>query len=119
MSEVALLRVYALPDTLPVNSFLIDRLWPRGISKERLEGAVWLKQVAPSDALRRWFHQNTDEWSEFCHRYEQELLHSNEWKPLAQLLKEKKTLTLLYGAKDTEHNHAVVLKNFLLKYIKA
>lgn len=92
---------------------LVDRLWPRGKSKADLDLADWPKEVAPSDELRKWFHQDRSQWEEFRQRYFEELEAKPEaWKPLLQMAGDE-TVTLIYSAKDREHNNAVVLKEFL------
>lgn len=118
MADITLQRVYAFSVPAPKNCYLIDRLWPRGVSKERLQGVVWLKEVAPDNALRQWFHQHTDRWDEFTLRYHQQLAENDVWKPLVALLQQGESLTLLYGSKDTQHNQGVVLREFLLKQCK-
>ncbi|AHG20768.1 MarR family transcriptional regulator [Chania multitudinisentens RB-25] len=117
MAEIHLRRVYDFSAPAPEYCYLIDRLWPRGISKERLQGVEWLKQVAPDNALRQWFHQHTDQWDVFAQRYRQQLAESDAWQPLRVLLQQGKSLTLLYGSKDTQHNQGVVLRDFLLDQI--
>ena len=93
--------------------FLVDRLWPRGIRKENLPMDGWLKDVAPSDALRRWFGHDPARWEEFCRRYDAELEAGSEsWRPLLDMAR-KQDITLLYSAHDTEHNNAVALRLFL------
>jgi uncharacterized protein YeaO (DUF488 family) len=93
--------------------FLVDRLWPRGIRKEELPVDGWLKDVAPSTALRRWFGHDPARWSLFRERYERELsAHPEAWQPVLDAAK-KRPVTLVYGAKDPEHNHALVLRDFL------
>ncbi len=95
---------------------LIDRLWPRGIKKTDLQCEEWNKEVAPSNELRKWFHQNTDQFEQFVERYRQELNENQAWQPLAEKAKQG-SLTLLYSAKDTQHNQAKVLKAFLEEQI--
>ena len=93
--------------------FLVDRLWPRGMKKESLRLDGWLKDIAPSDELRRWFGHDPARWTEFCRRYEGELGENGEaWRPLLEAAR-KDNITLLFGAHDLEHNNAVVLKAFL------
>lgn len=93
---------------------LVDRLWPRGLSKEKAGVDVWLKDIAPSDLLRKWFGHDPKKWSEFAKKYEAEIAKNTEsLATLKQLVKEHKTVTLVYGAKDTEHNQAVVLQHVL------
>ena len=92
---------------------MVDRLWPRGIKKEKLQLAGWLKEVAPSDALRRWSHHDPARWEEFQRRYVAELeANPKAWEPILQAARDGK-VTLLFAAKDTEHNNAVALKAFL------
>lgn len=92
---------------------LVERLWPRGLSKERAQLHLWLKDVAPSPELRKWFNHDPAKWAEFQKRYGTEL---KDKKEAVHLLKEKAkegTVTLLYAAHDTEHNGALALKRFL------
>lgn len=98
---------------------LVDRLWPRGISKERARLDGWYKDVAPSPALRQWFDHDAQKWGEFKQRYWQEL-EQNQHHAL-DLLEDAKgdsTLILLYGAKNPVYNHAVVLQSFLEELLK-
>lgn len=93
--------------------FLVDRLWPRGMKKENLQMEGWLKDVAPSDALRRWFGHDPAKWEEFRHRYDAELKdNSSAWHPLLEMAR-KQDITLLFSAHDIEHNNAVALRSFL------
>lgn len=104
-----LARIYDkhIPDGKRV---LVDRVWPRGISKEDAKLDEWLKDVAPSTELRKWFNHDPDKFSEFKKKYREEL-RNNE---AVQALKDMNgSVVLLYGAKDEVHNHAIVLKEFL------
>jgi uncharacterized protein YeaO (DUF488 family) len=95
--------------------FLVDRLWPRGVKKDALALAGWLKDVAPSDALRRWFGHEPARWAAFRRRYLAELrARRAELQPLRDAL-QRGPVTLVYAAKDEQHNHARVLREFLLK----
>ncbi len=95
--------------------FLVDRLWPRGIRKADLPLDGWLRDVAPSDELRRWFGHDPTRWSEFVRRYRDELDHHPEaWKPLRDAAK-RGSVILLFGAKDEEHNNAIALQQYLLE----
>lgn len=112
---VAVKRVYEEPADSDGCRILVDRLWPRGLSKERAKVDVWLKAVAPSDALRKWFHHEEGNWDEFRQRYLAELAANDEAVEELRAYLGKGAVTLLYGAKDEEHNQAVVLREFLLK----
>lgn len=95
--------------------YLVDRLWPRGVKKETLRLAGWLKEVAPSDALRRWFGHDPVRWAEFCRRYRVELKSQPlTLRPLRDALK-RGPVTLVYSAHDEAHNQAVALREFLLQ----
>ena len=111
--NIQLVRVYDMPEPAAENSFLVDRLWPRGISKVRLIGVPWLKSIAPSEGLRRWVHEDPNRWEEFRGRYLAELEQTDGWKPLVELLRQGAVVTLLFANKDTVHNQAVVLRDFL------
>lgn len=89
---------------------LVDRVWPRGISKEDAKLDEWLKDIAPSSDLRKWFNHNPDKYSDFKKKYKDELKDNDAVKELKDM---KGTVVLLYGAKDEKHNYAVVLKEFM------
>ncbi|TDM41334.1 DUF488 family protein [Macrococcoides canis] len=89
---------------------LVDRVWPRGISKEDADLDEWLKDIAPSSNLRKWFDHDPDKFSDFKKKYKDELKDNDAVKELKDI---KGTIVLLYGAKDEKHNHAVVLKEFM------
>jgi uncharacterized protein YeaO (DUF488 family) len=93
--------------------YLVERLWPRGIKKEELPLEAWLKDVAPSPKLRTWYSHDLKKWEEFCHRYTKELdEHPENWRILAEAAK-KGTITLIYSARDEEHNSALLLRDYL------
>ncbi len=95
---------------------LVDRLWPRGLSKESAKIDMWLKEIAPSDALRKWFSHDPKKWQEFKGRYRKELDGKKDvMSKLKSIEKERKKITLLYAAKDTEYNNAVFLQECMLK----
>ena len=95
---------------------LVDRLWPRGMSKDKAKVDLWLKEVAPSDDLRKWFSHDPKKWQEFKKRYENELKDKQELlHKIKQTEKQKGTVTILFSAKDEEHNQAVALAAFLQK----
>jgi len=106
-------RAYEPPTAEDGTRFLVDRIWPRGVKKEALDIEGWLKQVAPSDDLRRWFGHDPEKWDEFRERYFAELESKQEALDPLRDAAEQGTVTLVYGAKDTEHNNAVALKAFL------
>ncbi len=111
--KIKIKRVYEKSEKADGKRILIDRLWPRGLSKEKAEVALWLKEIAPTTELRKWFDHDPDKWDEFQKRYRKELKANDG---AVQRLKDemnKGAVTLVYGAKDEEHNDAVVLQEFL------
>jgi uncharacterized protein YeaO (DUF488 family) len=109
-------RVYEKPGTLDGWRVLVDRLWPRGMKKEVARIDLWMKDVAPSDALRKSFCHDVNKWPGFQKKYQAELKKKKELlKELQKMEKDHGTLTLLFGAKDEEHNQAVVLAEVLKK----
>lgn len=112
--HLRLKRVYDPPDAADGKRILVDRLWPRGMTRERAALDDWRKDLAPSDGLRRWFDHDPAKWPEFRARYLKELKAQDT--ALNQLRAEatRGTVTLLYGARDTQHNEAVVLRDLLL-----
>jgi uncharacterized protein YeaO (DUF488 family) len=112
VGEIALHRVY---DAEPVTgqSFLVERLWPRGVTRERLSFAQWCKDVAPSTGLRTWFSHDPQLWEEFQQRYAVELDDNpSSWQPLLDAARAG-DITLLYSSRDREHNNAVALRGYL------
>lgn len=106
-------RVYDAPENEDGLRFLVDRLWPRGIRKENLQVDGWLKELAPSDALRKWFGHDPARWEEFMRRYHTELKeNSKAWQSLLELTRTQ-TVTLLYSARDGLLNNAAALRAFL------
>jgi uncharacterized protein YeaO (DUF488 family) len=98
---------------------LVERLWPRGMKKEALAADAWLKEVAPSTELRKWFNHREDRWEEFQRRYRDELKKNPDaWRPILDAGR-RGTVTLLYSAHDTVHNGALVLRDYLMKRGKA
>jgi len=115
MTKLVLKRVYEPPAASDGTRILVDRLWPRGLSKEKAHVDLWLKEIAPSDALRRRFHGKPQDWEEFCVSYRKELA-SPAGQAAAKTLREKidkGPVTLLYAARDEEHNNAVALQMLL------
>jgi uncharacterized protein YeaO (DUF488 family) len=110
-------RAYDPPSPDDGSRFLVDRLWPRGVKKEDLPLEGWLKDVAPSNELRRWFGHDPHKWSEFQERYWGELEDKPEaWRPLLDALKQGE-VTLIYSARDTEHNNALALKTYIEQHM--
>jgi len=112
--RIAIKRVYEKPVSGDGARILVDRLWPRGVSKERAKLDLWLKDIAPSTELREWFGHDPKKWIGFQKKYKIELANNEE--PVAELkkiIRQNKTVTLLYAAKDEEHNEAVVINNLL------
>jgi uncharacterized protein YeaO (DUF488 family) len=110
---IKLKRVYEVPSPHDGYRVLVERLWPRGLTRERVAADLWLKDVAPSPELRKWFGHDPARWEEFQERYRQELREKND---AVQLLRQKAnegTVTLVYAARDEEHNGALVLTRFL------
>jgi uncharacterized protein YeaO (DUF488 family) len=108
-------RIHLPPGTGDGVRFQVDRLWPRGFKKDRVPLDGWLRDVAPSDALRRWFHHSPERWQAFRDRYFEELGRRPEtWEPILRAA-QNGTVTLLYAARDTEHNNAVALKEYLIR----
>ena len=116
--DVHIKRVYDEPSETDGTRILIDRLWPRGLSKAKAKIDLWLKDIAPSTALRQWFGHDPRKWHEFKKRYKDEL-HKNS-TAVAQLRAHmaKGKVTLVYSAKDQEHNDAVVLQEYLERVAK-
>jgi uncharacterized protein YeaO (DUF488 family) len=108
-------RIYESP---PEDGFriLVDRLWPRGMQKEKAKIDLWLREIAPSEDLRKWFSHDPEKWEEFKKKYEQELTTKQGLlSEIRRIEKEKGTVTLLYSARDTEYNNAVALRIILEK----
>lgn len=108
-------RAYEVPAKSDGARYLVDQLWPRGVKKEELRLEGWLKSVAPSNKLRKWFGHDPAKWDEFQRRYFAELdANAEALKPLKEAAGKGK-VTLVFGARDTEHNNAVALKQYLAK----
>ncbi len=112
-SHLLLKRVYAPLDADDGTRVLVDRLWPRGVSKVRAALDFWTKDIAPSTELRKWFGHNPVRWEEFCAKYREELSDNTEVVGTLRALAMKGPVTLLFGARDEAHNEAVVLRSFL------
>lgn len=115
---IAIKRVYEAPAEGDGYRVLIDRLWPRGLKKEAVPMDVWAKELAPSTELRKWFGHDPALWDEFRQRYAAELAESADvWQALARR-SAKEPVTLLYGARDEEHNDAVALKALMEQWLR-
>ena len=106
-------RIYQQAEPADGRRILVDRLWPRGMSKERARVDWWLKEIAPSDELRRWFAHDPSRWEGFQTRYRAELEARRPLLDELRALAARETVTLLYAARDEEHNNAVLLKELL------
>ena len=106
-------RIYDEPDSDDQTRVLVDRLWPRGVSKDDAALDRWMKEIAPSDELRRWFDHDRERWEEFEKRYRDELADRQNLVSELRELATEDTVTLLYAAKDQEYNNATVLQTVL------
>lgn len=114
-ARVTIKRAYEPPAEEDGQRVLVDRLWPRGLSRERLQLDAWLRDLAPSTELRKWFNHDPNRWTGFERRYRKELQAPQRQALLAELSARAKhgVVTLVYGARDTEHNEAIVLRDVL------
>ncbi len=107
-------RIYEKAEKGDGYRVLVDRLWPRGVSKENAALDLWLKDIAPSNELRKWFGHDPKKWPAFQKKYKAEIAGNKEvFNQLKEIAKKKKQLTLLYAAKDEDHNEAVIIKDLL------
>ncbi len=111
---IKLKRIYNKAEKDDGFRILVDRLWPRGVSKEEAKLDLWLKEIAPSSDLRKWFNHDPKKWKEFKEKYKKEVLENKQaFDKLKQVIKENKIITLLYGVKDERCSEAIVLKELL------
>lgn len=110
---IQLKRVYEKSSRRDGVRILVDRLWPRGLTKERAAVTLWLKDVAPSSELRKWFGHDPAKWKEFQVRYRKELRQKKDALTLLKQKSKDRTVTLVYGARDEQHNEAVVLRQIV------
>ena len=103
-------RAYEKPEKGDGKRILVDRLWPRGLTKRKARIDLWLNEIAPSTELRKWFGHDPDKWKEFKRRYHQELKKNKESVSILKEHLKSGAVTLVYGAKDKEHNEALILK---------
>ena len=113
MCHINIKRVYEGPKKSDGKRILVDRLWPRGLTKAEAQVNLWLKDIAPSTTLRKWFGHQPSKWEGFKKRYSAELERNTEQVSLLERELRAGKVTLVYGAKDQEHNGAIVLKEFL------
>jgi uncharacterized protein YeaO (DUF488 family) len=111
---VTIKRIYEPAAKTDGFRILVDRLWPRGVSKENAHIDLWLKEIAPSTDLRNWFNHEPEKWKEFCSRYKMELKDSSALSELRALLRTHRDVALLYGAKDEQHNQALALQQYII-----
>ena len=115
---ITLKRVYEPASRADGTRFLVERLWPRGISKARLRVDAWVKEVGPSTDLRKWFGHDPDKWDEFRRRYIRELRsRPKAWQPIVAAAR-RGTVTLVYSSHDTQHNNARALQEYLRKKVR-
>jgi uncharacterized protein YeaO (DUF488 family) len=113
MSDIQIKRVYEPHSADDGQRVLVDRVWPRGISKVTLKDAIWLKEIAPSTELRKWFDHRAERWRQFCTRYAAELDRNPDAVAKLRALCGRGPVTLLYSARDVEHNQARALAEYL------
>ena len=116
-TAIAIKRIYDPAAKIDGTRVLVDRLWPRGIAKTKAHVDVWMKEVGPSTALRTWFGHDPARWAEFQRRYYRELANSGAAREVADLAR-RGPITLLFAAKDAEHNNAVALRDYLARMLK-
>lgn len=113
--DIKLKRIYEDASANDGYRVLVDRLWPRGIKKDNAKVDLWVKNLAPTTELRKWFAHDVEKWDVFKTRYSVELANNPEFNSFLQQIKDKPVITLLFGAKDVEHNNAVVMLEVLSK----
>jgi uncharacterized protein YeaO (DUF488 family) len=115
-----MIKIKRIYDSVSIDDgkrILVDRLWPRGIKKNEAKINEWLKDIAPSDGLRKWFSHDPSKWQEFKNRYRRELKNKSELIERLKGIAKKEKVTFLFSAKDKEHNNAIVLKEVIEKKI--
>ena len=120
MTTIVLKRVYEEPSPSDGFRVLVDKLWPRGMSHERLPYSLWAKDLAPSDELREWFHADRiGRWEEFVKRYTAELEQSDAMRKFIEEIADKPKVTLLYASHDATHNQAEIIQAVATKMLKS
>ena len=117
--QISLKRVYDTPAPEDGYRVLVDRLWPRGLTKEHADLDVWEKDLAPSDELRKWFHHDPELWDAFSEKYRHELESNNYCQQFLDKNIQQEKVTLVYAAKDELHCHPIILKSYLEKLLDA
>ncbi|MGC8649100.1 MAG: DUF488 domain-containing protein [Candidatus Micrarchaeia archaeon] len=118
MYDVKIKRIYDKPNITDGLRILVDRLWPRGVRHSTANVDIWLKDVGPSNELRKWFAHDPNKWVKFKNKYRKELKDNPAFMKLADLVRVNGIVTLVYASKDEEHNQAVVLRTELIKELK-
>lgn len=111
--SIKIKRVYEKPEKKDGYRILVDRLWPRGMTKEKAALDLWLKEIAPTTELRKWFNHDPEKWKEFIKKYLKELKENEEPVSILKDYLEKGPVTLIHAAKDEAHNEALVIKDFV------
>jgi uncharacterized protein YeaO (DUF488 family) len=111
--NIKIKRVYEKPGKEDGSRILVDRLWPRGLTKEKAALNLWLKDIAPTTELRKWFNHDPAKWNEFIKKYLKELKENEESVSILKDFLKKGPVTLIYAAKDEAHNEALVIKDFV------
>ena len=120
MTEIKLKRAYLPAEASDGYRVLVDRLWPRGVSKERLNCEEWAKDMAPSTELRKWYHADpANRWPEFEKKYMAEIQANPDLPHFLSELKEHPVVTFVYGARDPDHNHAIILEQAVAKSLES
>lgn len=118
MSKIVLKRIYEDYEKSDGYRILVDRIWPRGVKKEDAHLDEWLKEIAPTDELRKWYGHDVEKWEAFSEKYLAEIKdNKNAAEEIKKTVKDKKKVTLLFGAKDEKHNQAIVLKKWIQQEI--
>jgi uncharacterized protein YeaO (DUF488 family) len=111
--QVRLKRVYEQPAAADGMRVLVDRLWPRGLSRQKVAADLWLRDIAPSHELRRWYGHDARRWDRFCRKYRRELAGQPEVLELLDDLRRRTPVTLIFGARDVARSHAAILRELL------